>query len=231
MAGADRRSPGAAWQCRDAVSCTPTAQSAGKKKSLHAAERDTERVQTRRTACREAGEVLDVQRLKCVDESGATLAMTRRYGRATPGPRVVESVPDNSGAHHTMLAAWSLHGLDAPWVVDGAVNGAMFHCWVSEVLGPPLPPGDIVLWDNRSAHTVAGGAELLAARGTRRLRLSPSAPDSHPIEPCWSKIKTWLRRAKARTAAALIEAMKDALDTVTETDMRGWFAHCGYPVH
>jgi hypothetical protein len=25
--------------------------------------------------------------------------------------------------------------------------------------------------------------------------------------------------------------MKDALDTVTTADMRGWFAHCGYPVH
>jgi hypothetical protein len=52
-----------------------------------------------------------------------------------------------------------------------------------------------------------------------------------PIEQCWSKIKMWLRRAKARTAEALIEAIKDALDTVTAADIRGWFAHCGYPVH
>ena len=130
-----------------------------------------------------------------------------------------------------MLAALSLNGVDAPWVVDGAVNGAIFHCWVSEVLGPTLQPGDIVLWDNLSAHKVAGVEELLAARGARLLRLSPYAPDDNPIEQCWSKSKTGLRRAKARTAEALIDAIQEALDTVTEADMRGWFAHCGYPVH
>jgi transposase len=213
------------------LSGTPTAQAAGKKKSLYAAERDTERVQTLRTAFREEVEVLDVQRLKFVDESGATLAMTRRYGRATPGQRVVDSVPDNYGTNQTMIAALSLDGLDAPWVVDGAVNGAIFHCWVSEVLGPTLQPGDIVLWDNLSAHKVAGVEELLATRGARLLRLSPYSPDFNPIEQCWSKIKTYLRRAKARTVEALIAAIQEALDTITVVDIRGWFEYCGYPVH
>jgi hypothetical protein len=133
------------------------AATAAKKKSLQAAERDTERVRTWRTAFRETVQALDVSRLQCVDESGATLAMTRRYGRATPGQRVVDSVPDNYGANDTMLAALSLAGLDAPWVVDGAVHGAIFHCWVSEVLCTTLRLGDIVLWENLSAHKVAGG--------------------------------------------------------------------------
>jgi len=39
-----------------------------------------------------------------------------------------------------------------------------------------------------------------------------------------------LRRAKARMVEALSEAIQEALDTVTATDSRGWFAHCGYPV-
>jgi transposase len=174
---------------------------------------------------------LDGRRLKFVDESGTTRAMTRRYGRATPGQRVVESVPVNYGEHDTMLAAVGLERLHAPWVVDGAVHGAIFPCWVGEVLGPTLQPGDIVLWDNLSAHKVAGVEALLTARGARLIRLSPSAPDFNPIEPCWSKIKTGRRRAKARTVEALIDAIKQALDTVTEVDIRGWFAHCGYPVH
>src|SRR5262249_1897193 len=150
------------------------------------------------------------------------------YGRATPGQRVVDHVPDNSGTHQTLIAALSLDGLAAPGVIDGASNGEIFHCWVREVLCPTLPPGDIVLWDHVSAHTVAGVAELLARRGARLLRLSPSSPDFHPIEPCWSKIKTCLRRAKARTVEALIEAMQEALDTITQADMQGWFVHCGY---
>jgi transposase len=157
--------------------------------------------------------------------------MPRRCGRATPGQRVSASVPDNYGTNQTMIAALRLDGLDAPWVVDGAVNGAIFHGWVSEGLGPTLQPGDIVLWDNLSAHKGTGVEELLAARGARLLRLSPYAPDFTPIEQCWSKIKTCVRRAKARTVEASIEAIKEALDTVTAADIRGWFVHCGYPVH
>jgi transposase len=154
--------------------------------------------------------------------------MIRRYGRATPGQRVVDHVPDNYGTNYTMLAAIGLAGLHAPWVVDGAVNGDIFRWWVREVLGPTLQPGDIVLWDNLSAHKVAGVEELLAARGARLIRLSPYSPDFNPIEQCWSKIKTFLRRAKARTVEALIDAIKHALDTITEADIRGWFTHCGY---
>lgn len=230
MAGAGRCRAGAAGQHRHNLSSMTAPQAAGKKKSLHAAERDTERVQTLRTACRETVQNLDGHRRKCVDESGANVAMTRRFGRATPGQRVGDSVPDNYGSHETLLAALALDGLDAPWVVDGAINGEIFHCWVSEVWCPTLPPGDIVLWDNLSAHKVAGEEELLARQGARRLRLSPSSPDFNPMEPCWSKSKTCLRRAKARTVEALIAAIRETLDTVTQADMRGWFVHCGYSI-
>jgi len=202
----------------------------GKKKSLYASERATERVQTLRTACRATGQPLDVHRLKFVDESGITLAMVRRYGRAAPGQRVVDHVPANYGSNYTLLAALSLEGLDAPWVVDGAINGAIFRGWVSAVLCPTLQPGDIVLWDNLSAPKVVGIEALLTARGARLLLLSPYSPDCNPIEPCWSKIKTALRRAKARTVDAWFEAVKQALDTITEADIRGWFTHCGYPI-
>jgi transposase len=142
----------------------------------------------------------------------------------------VDHVPDNSGSNQTLVAAWGLDGLDAPWGVDGAINGALFHCWGSAVLCPTLQPGDIVLWENLSAHKVAGVADLLATRGARLRRWAPYAPDCTPIEQCWSKIKTWLRRAKARTVEALITAIKGALDTVTQADMRGWFMHCGYSI-
>jgi hypothetical protein len=72
---------------------------------------------------------------------------------------------------------------------------------------------------------------LSPARGARLLPLSPSAPDCNPLAPCWAQINTWRRRAKARTVAAVIEALNAALDTVTEADLRGWFAPCGDPGH
>jgi transposase len=169
--------------------------------------------------------------MKFVDESGATLAMTRRYGRAAPGQRVVDSVPGNYGTNYTMRAAVGLDGLHAPWVIDGAVNGDIFRCWVRDILCPTLQAGEVVLWDTLAAHKVVGIEELITGRGARLRRLSPYSPDVHPLEQGGAKIKTFLRQAKARTVEALIDAINQALDTVTETDLRGWFAHCGYPVH
>jgi transposase len=156
--------------------------------------------------------------------------MLRLYGRATPGQRVVDHLPDHYGTNQTIVAALGLDGLDAPWVVDGAINGAIVSSWVREVLGPTLQPGAIVRWENLSAHKGAGVEELLAMRGARLLWLSPYSPDFNPMEQGWSKSKTCLRRAKARTVEALIEAIKEALDTVTPADIRGWFGHCGYSI-
>jgi hypothetical protein len=111
---------------------------------------------------------LDVQRLQCVDESGATRARSRRYGWATPGQRVVDHVPDHyDGGNDTMRAAMGLH---APWVVDGVVNGDLFYWWVRHLLGPTLQPRDIMLWGNLSAHKVARVEALLEARGAQLLQ-------------------------------------------------------------
>jgi transposase len=156
--------------------------------------------------------------------------MIRQYGRATPGQRVVEQVPDNDGNSDTMLAAVGLDGLQAPWGVDGAMKGDILRCSGHDSLGPTLRPGDMVLWEHLSAHNVAGVEELLTARGAQLIRLSPSSPDFNPMEPCWSQIKTVWRRAKARTVEALIDAMKHALDTVTTADMCRWLKPCGYPL-
>jgi transposase len=207
------------------------AAAAGEKKSLRAAERATPRVPRLRTAFRAQIGAYESARLKFVDEAGVTLAMTRPYGRAAPGERVVDAVPQHYGTRQTLLAALSLQGVGAPWVIDGAVDGDGFLLWVQHVLAPTLQAGDLVVMDNLKAHKVAGVEAALTARGARLLSLSPYSPDFNPIEQCWAKIKTGLRTAKARTLATLLAAMRQALATVTEADARAWFAHCGYAVH
>lgn len=99
------------------------------------------------------------------------------------------------------------------------------------MLGPTLTPGDVVVMDNLSEHKVSGIAESIERRGARLEYLPPYSPDFSPIEPCWSKLKTALRRAKARTYGALDSALVGALETVTASDAHGWFQHCGYPIH
>jgi transposase len=168
---------------------------------------------------------MDVRRLKFVDESGGNLAMTRLYGRAPRGTRVIGSVPQNYGSNVTMLGTLGVQGLQAVMTVEGATDADVFRTYVKRVLGPTLRPGDLVVMDNLRAHKAVGVQQALARRGARLLYLPPHSPDLSPIEPCWSKVKTALR--KARTRDALDTAITYALTTVTVTDAHSWFTYCG----
>jgi len=212
------------------VSGAPAPGLTTQKKSLHASERDTPRVQHAREAYRQRITALDLRRLKFVAESGVNLAMTRLYGRAPAGERAIGSVPQNYGQNVTMLGSLGVQGLEAVMTVDGATDTEVFRTYVKRVLGPTLTPGDIVVMDNLGAHKAVGVQQAIARRGARLLYLPPYSPDLSPIEPCWSKLKTALRKAKARTRAALDAAIAEAITTVSHTDAWGWFKHCGYSI-
>jgi hypothetical protein len=61
---------------------------------------------------------------------------------------------------------------------------------------------------------------------TRRPAKQPAA-SVNPIEKMWSKIKAFLRKAKARTWEALLAAIKAALQEVSGSDAHNWFQSCG----
>ena len=170
-------------------------------------------------------------RLKFLDEAGSNLAMTRLYARAAKGARVIETVPQNYGENITMLASLSVSGIEAPMTINGAVDGMVFKVYVEEVLSPTLKVGDVVVMDNLPAHKVAGIRELIEGCGARLIYLPPYSPDLNPIEKCWSKIKTYLRKARARTREELEKALREALLLITEQDALGWFKSCGYSIH
>jgi transposase len=201
-----------------------------KKKTVHAAERDTPRVDQARREYRQQVAQYAFARLKFVDESGLNIAMTRRYGRAPRGKRVDDAVPKTFGRNVTILGALSCHGLEAVMTVDGATDAAVFHAYVTHVLAPTLRPDDIVVMNNLSAHKVQGIETTIQATGARLIFLPPYSSDFSPIEECWSKIKAGLRPIKARTRGAFDQALKHLIDTVAVNDTHGWFAHCGYPL-
>ena len=157
--------------------------------------------------------------------------MTRLYGRASGGERVIDTVPQNYGENITMLGALTVSGIVAPMTINGAVDGTVFKAYVEQVLTPTLLAGDVVVMDNLPAHKVTGIRELIEARGARLIYLPPYSPDLNPIEKCWSKIKTYLRAAKARTRAELEKALAEALLLVSSKDAIGWFRSCGYTIH
>ncbi|MGQ0600304.1 MAG: transposase, partial [Anaerolineales bacterium] len=133
-----------------------------------------------------------------------------------------------SGPHSTVVASLSLAGVQAPWAFADAMNTLAFETYVAQVLGPTLQAGDILVLDNLSAHTGRQVQRLIEVRGAQVVFLPPYSPDLNPIEKCWAKAKVALRKAKARTWEALLEALAAALRSVTADDARAWFTHCGY---
>lgn len=198
---------------------------------MHASERDTPRVQRLRARWRQTRRRLDPRQLIFVDESGLNLALTRLYARAPRGVRAVGSVPQNYGQSLTVLAALDCQGIRAALLVPGATDRAVFLTFLQQVLGPQLRTGTTVVMDNLTAHKGSAVAEAIRKAGAQLAYLPPYSPDYNPIEPAWSKIKTFLRGVGARTRRKLSRSLKLALAQVTSQDAESWFRHCGYPVH
>jgi transposase len=187
-------------------------------------------VKRKRSRFRKAVAELDVEHFKFLDESSINIDLTRLYGRAAPGERVVDSVPQPSGPQTTTLAVIGWTGITAPLVLSGSVNGTVFYGYIEQCVVPTLQSGDILFMDNLSAHKVAGLEALLRSRGAHLVYLPPYSADFNPIELVWSKVKTILRRLKARTLPDLIDALKQALLAITPQDIHAWFSHCGYAI-
>ncbi|RZJ95125.1 MAG: IS630 family transposase [Hymenobacter sp.] len=200
---------------------------------MHATERDSERVRTLRQQHVEAiATRADVARFHFLDETGLRLDYTRRYGRARGGQRVARAVPLRRPAHSlTLISALSVRGLRGVQVLEGALNQYNFALYISRILAPKLRRGEVLVLDNLRVHHLTGLREWLAGRGIEVLFLPPYSPDFTPIEQAWSKLKTKLRQAQARTRQALEEALHPAIDWITGSDAKAWFNRCGYHVH
>jgi len=172
--------------------------------------------------------LFDPGRLVFVDECGTNIGLTPLRARAPKGERAFGKAPRNRGKNTTLLASMGLGGMGPCLAVEGSTTKAVFEAYVEEVLAPSLSPGQVVVMDNLSAHKGERVRELVEGRGAKLLFLPSYSPDFSPIEEAFSKLKSLLRRAEARTREALVEAIGRALDAVTSDDVRGWFEHCGY---
>ena len=164
-----------------------------------------------------------------MDEMGSHIAMTPLYAYAPRGHRAVGKVPRNYGANTTLMASLSRQGMGEAFILEGAADAVAFELYIEQILAPSLHSGQIVIMDNLSIHQGARVRQAIEAKGCQLLFLPAYSPDLSPIEEAFSKLKAYLRRVGARTHEALIDALTQALLTVTAADARGWFTHCGYP--
>jgi len=129
-----------------------------------------------------------------------------------------------------MISSIRLDGSKACMTIDAPTDGDVFQAFTEQVLVPALRPGDVVVMDNLGAHRREEIAAAIDRAGARAEYLPAYSPDLNPIEKMWSKVKEFLRAAKARTSDALDAAIEAAFLSVTSQDAASWFVSCGYTI-
>lgn len=166
-------------------------------------------------------------RLLFIDETSVKTNMTPFRGRSRKGQRLIADAPFGKWNTQTFIAALRCHELVAPWVIEGAIDGVAFDTYVATQLVPLLKPGDVVVWDNLNVHKSPRAAQAIKAKGAWVLFLPRYSPDLNPIEKAFSKLKTLLRKAKARTYDDLWKAVGNVCNLFTEQECWNYFKSTG----
>lgn len=169
-----------------------------------------------------------LERLAFIDETSVKTNMVKTTGWAPRGQRLVDHTPFGHWRTQTFIGALRHDRLDAPWVIDGAMNGQMFDLYIETQLVPTLCEGDVVILDNLSSHKSPAASKALRDIGAWFLFLPPYSPDLNPIEMAFSKLKALLRKAAARTVDELWSIVADCLPAFTAEECRHYFEAAGY---
>jgi transposase len=154
--------------------------------------------------------------------------MTRLYGRALRGRRLLAKAPFGHWKTTTFVAALRRGSLTAPMVLDGPMTGEAFLAYVEQVLIPTLQPDDIVVTDNLPAHKTAPVRAAITAGGAQLFLLPPYSPDMNPIEMAFAKLKTLLRQAPERTVDGLWRRIGALLDQFPPDECANYLRAAGY---
>jgi len=198
------------------------------KKTVLPSEQDRPGIAAKRARWKARQKQVDPRRLVFIDETWAKTNMAPLRGWGLRGKRLKAKAPYGHWKTMTFLAALRHDRIDAPWVVDGPINGELFRLYVEKVLVPTLQPGDIVILDNLGSHKSQAVRAAIRAAGARLFFLPPYSPDLNPIEQVFAKLKHILRKALARTTEAVCLALAGLLNAFSPDECANYFANSGY---
>ena len=167
-------------------------------------------------------------RLVFIDETSVKTNMTPLRGRSLKGKRLMADAPFGKWRTQTFVAGLRCDELIAPWIIEGAMDGSTFDAYIRTQLAPSLGRGDVVILDNLNVHKSPLAAQALAERGAWFLFLPKYSPDLNPIEMAFAKLKTLLRKAKARTYDALCRAVGDICNLFEPQECWNYLKEAGY---
>ena len=193
-----------------------------------AGERDRPDIARRRAQWAKYQNKIEPERLVFIDETWTKTNMAPLRGWAPLGMRLPAKVPHGHWKTTTFLAALRHDRIEAPWLLDGPIDGQSFQTYVEKVLVPTLRPGDVVIMDNLGSHKGKAVRRLIRAADAKLIFLPKYSPDLNPIEQVFAKLKHLLRKAAARTIDALCAAIGQLLRAFTPEECTNYFRNAGY---
>jgi transposase len=163
-----------------------------------------------------------------IDETWTRTNMAPLRGWAPVGARLPAKVPYGRWDTATFIAALRHDRIEAPWLLEGPIDGESFCIYVEKVLVPTLRPGDIVIMDNLGSHKGSTVRRLIRGVGAKLFFLPKYSPDLNPIEQVFAKLKHLLRKAAARTVEAVCAAIGQLLGAYTAEECANYFRNAGY---
>jgi transposase len=154
--------------------------------------------------------------------------MAALRGWADRGARLLGKVPYGRWNTKTFIAALRHDRIEAPWLLDGPIDGESFRTYVEKVLVPTLRPGDVVIADNLGSHRSPTIRAAIRSAGAKLFLQPRYSPDLNPIEQVFAKLKHRLRNAAARTYDGLCSAIANALNTFNPAECANYFRNSGY---
>jgi transposase len=168
------------------------------------------------------------QRLVFIDETWVKTNMAPLRGWGPRGKRLKAYAPFGHWKTQTFIAALRHDRIDAPWVLDGPINGELFKLYVEKILAPTLSPGDVVVLDNLGSHKGKAARAAVRARGAHLIFLPPYSPDLNPIEQVFAKLKHLMRKAQPRDIEATWRKVGQLLDLFSQSECANYIANAGY---
>jgi transposase len=168
------------------------------------------------------------QRLVFIDETWVKTNMAPLRGWGPRGRRLRAYAPHGHWKTLTFIAALRHDRIDAPWVIDGPINGEIFLLYVEKILAPTLSPGDVVILDNLGSHKGNAARAAVRARGAHLIFLPPYSPDLNPIEQVFAKLKHLMRKAQPRDVHATWRKVGQLLELFSPRECANYLANAGY---
>jgi transposase len=160
-----------------------------------------------------------------LDEMGSTLNMNLDYGRSRRGERVYDENPTAPGETVNTVAVLTNKGIEAVDRYTGSLTAKRFVFYLEIYLLNLIVGGKVLIMDNHPVHRAKRVVKFLEEHEIPYIYLPPYSPELSPIEEAFSKSKHYIRKHKPRDLGDLAGTIEEAIKTITQDDVIGYFNH------